>query len=88
MLFVALSLVIWTSALNQATADFQQSGLYRAQKQKVFFGNFEQIKGHKLLACEAQMYFRSSLLSLASQATNCWQRQFSLLWLRTYLIAY
>lgn len=48
MFFDALRLLIGASVLNQVPANFQQSGLYRGHKQKIFFGNFKPDKGHKL----------------------------------------
>ena len=48
MFSVALRLLIGTSVLKQVAANSQQSGLYRGQKQNIFFGNFKPDKGHKL----------------------------------------
>lgn len=48
MFVVVLRLLIGASVLNRVPANFQQSGLYRGQKQKIFFGNFKPDKGHKL----------------------------------------
>ena len=48
MFFVVLRLLIGASVLNRVPANFQQSGLYRGQKQKIFFGNFKPDKGYKL----------------------------------------
>lgn len=50
MIFSFLTLVIGNSIFNQASANFQQSGLYRDENRQITFGNFKLDHGFKLSA--------------------------------------
>lgn len=50
MIFSFLTLVIRNSIIFQASANFQQSGLYRDENRRIAFGNFKLDQGFKLSA--------------------------------------
>lgn len=50
MIFSLLTLVIRNSIIFQASANFQQSGLYRDENRRIAFGNFKLDQGLKLSA--------------------------------------